>query len=194
MGHHGCGGSALYFDRQVVAGRLSRPGADADGAVFQPARRRGARYSRSAHANMTQSLLALSNLHVTFSTRRGPVEAVRGVTLSLGAGEMLGLVGESGSGKSVTGFAITRLLDAAGRITAGNIRFRGQDITKIPDSDFRVLHGAAMSMIFQNPRAALNPIRAIGLQIADAILSHKRMSKQEAAGEALNLLRAVQIR
>jgi ABC-type dipeptide/oligopeptide/nickel transport system ATPase component len=80
---------------------------------------------------MTQSLLALSDLHVTFSTRRGPVEAVRGVTLSLGEGEMLGLVGESGSGKSVTGFAITRLLDAAGRITAGNIRFRGQDITKI---------------------------------------------------------------
>ena len=63
---------------------------------------------------MTASLLALSDLHVTFSTRRGLVEAVRGVTLSLGAGEMLGLVGESGSGKSVTGFAITRLLDAAG--------------------------------------------------------------------------------
>jgi peptide/nickel transport system ATP-binding protein len=107
---------------------------------------------------------------------------------------MLGLVGESGSGKSVTGFATTRLLDAAGRVTAGRILFRGQDITKIPDSDFRVLHGAAMSMIFQNPRAALNPIRAIGLQIADAILSHKRMSKQEAADAALNLLRAVQIR
>jgi ABC-type dipeptide/oligopeptide/nickel transport system ATPase component len=72
----------------------------------------------------------LNDLHVTFSTRRGLVEAVRGVTLSLGEGEMLGLVGESGSGKSVTGFAITRLLDAAGRITAGNIRFRGQDITR----------------------------------------------------------------
>ena len=111
---------------------------------------------------MTSSLLALSDLHVTFSTRRGLVEAVRGVTLSLGEGEMLGLVGESGSGKSVTGFAITRLLDAAGRITAGHIRFRGQDITKISGADFRHLHGAAMAMIFQNPRAALNPIRAVG--------------------------------
>ena len=143
---------------------------------------------------MTEPLLRIEDLHVTFSTRRGLVEAVRGVTLSLNEGEMLGLVGESGSGKSVTGFATTRLLDAAGRVTAGRILFRGQDITKIPDSDFRVLHGAAMSMIFQNPRAALNPIRAVGLQIADAILSHKRLSKQEAAGEALKLLQSVQIR
>ncbi len=143
---------------------------------------------------MTGPLLQIEDLHVTFSTRRGLVEAVRGVTLSLDQGEMLGLVGESGSGKSVTGFATTRLLDAAGRVTAGRILFRGQDITKIADSDFRVLHGAAMSMIFQNPRAALNPIRAVGLQIADAILSHKRMSKEDAAAEALKLLRAVQIR
>jgi len=111
---------------------------------------------------MTSSLLALSDLQVTFSTRRGLVEAVRGVTLSLGEGEMLGLVGESGSGKSVTGFAITRLLDAAGRITAGHIRFRGQDITRVSSADLRNLHGAAMAMIFQNPRAALNPIRAVG--------------------------------
>jgi ABC-type glutathione transport system ATPase component len=143
---------------------------------------------------MTESLLRIEDLHVTFSTRRGLVEAVRGVTLSLDEGEMLGLVGESGSGKSVTGFATTRLLDAAGRVTAGKIFFRGQDITKISDGDFRVLHGAAMSMIFQNPRAALNPIRAVGLQIADAILSHKRMSREEAAAEALKLLSSVQIR
>jgi ABC-type glutathione transport system ATPase component len=143
---------------------------------------------------MTEPLLRIENLHVTFSTRRGLVEAVRGVTLSIDEGEMLGLVGESGSGKSVTGFATTRLLDTAGRVTAGRILFRGQDITKIPDGDFRVLHGAAMSMIFQNPRAALNPIRAVGLQIADAILSHKHLSKEQAASEALKLLQSVQIR
>jgi peptide/nickel transport system ATP-binding protein len=143
---------------------------------------------------MTGPLLQIEDLHVRFSTRRGLVEAVRGLTLSLDQGEMLGLVGESGSGKSVTGFATTRLLDAAGRVTAGSIFYRGQNITKIPDSDFRALHGAAMSMIFQNPRAALNPIRAIGLQIVDAILSHKRISKEAAADEALKLLRAVQIR
>ena len=143
---------------------------------------------------MTQQLLALRDLHVNFSTRRGLVEAVRGVSLSLDQGEMLGLVGESGSGKSVTGFAITRLLDTAGRITAGNIRFRGQDITKISSGDFRDLHGAAMAMIFQNPRAALNPIRGIGEQIADALLAHKPISRGEARAEALQLLRAVQIR
>jgi ABC-type glutathione transport system ATPase component len=143
---------------------------------------------------MTTSLLEVEDLHVSFSTRRGLVEAVRGVTLSLGEGEMLGLVGESGSGKSVTGFAVTRLLDAAGRITAGHIRFRGHDITRIAGGDFRSLHGAAMAMIFQNPRAALNPIRAVGEQIADAILAHRRLSRHDARAEALQLLRAVQIR
>ena len=143
---------------------------------------------------MSEELLRIDDLHVAFSTRRGMVEAVRGVTLTVEAGEMLGLVGESGSGKSVTGFATTRLLDAAGRVTAGKILFRGQDVTKLRGDDLRQLQGAAMSMIFQNPRAALNPIRAIGLQIADAILTHKRISKDAARAEALELLRAVQIR
>jgi peptide/nickel transport system ATP-binding protein len=143
---------------------------------------------------MTSSLLQIEDLHVTFSTRRGLVEAVRGISLQLEAGEMLGLVGESGSGKSVTGFAVTRLLDRAGRITAGRILFKGQDITKATSGDLQNLHGAAVAMIFQNPRAALNPIRAVGAQIADAILAHRRVSRQEARAEALNLLRAVQIR
>ena len=143
---------------------------------------------------MTAPLLQIEELKVTFSTRRGPVEAVRGVTLALEPGEMLGLVGESGSGKSVTGFAITGLLDKAGRIAGGRVRFKGQDITRAPAADFRELHGAAMAMIFQNPRAALNPIRAVGQQIADAILAHRRISRQEAREEALKLLRAVQIR
>jgi peptide/nickel transport system ATP-binding protein len=143
---------------------------------------------------MSEELLRIDDLHVAFSTRRGMVEAVRGVTLTVAKGEMLGLVGESGSGKSVTGFATTRLLDAAGRVTGGKILFRGQDVTKLGGDDLRQLQGAAMSMIFQNPRAALNPIRAIGLQIADAILTHKKISKDAARAEALELLRAVQIR
>jgi peptide/nickel transport system ATP-binding protein len=143
---------------------------------------------------MTAPLLEIEDLKVTFSTRRGLVEAVRGITLSLQPGEMLGLVGESGSGKSVTGFAVTHLLDKAGRIAGGRILFKGQDITRASAADFRELHGAAMAMIFQNPRAALNPIRGVGQQIADAILAHRRISKQEAREEALKLLRAVQIR
>ena len=143
---------------------------------------------------MTQPLLDIDNLHVTFSTRRGPVEAVRGVSLSLAAGETLGIVGESGSGKSVTGFAVTRLLDTSGKITAGRITFRDRDITKMSSAGLREMHGSAMAMIFQNPRGALNPIRAIGQQIADAILAHRRISADAARAEALELLRAVQIR
>jgi peptide/nickel transport system ATP-binding protein len=143
---------------------------------------------------MTAPLLDIDNLHVTFSTRRGPVEAVRGVSLSLAAGETLGIVGESGSGKSVTGFAVTRLLDTSGKITAGRITFRDRDITKMSSAGLREMHGSAMAMIFQNPRGALNPIRAIGQQIADAILAHRKISADEARAEALELLRAVQIR
>ena len=114
---------------------------------------------------MTQSLLDLSDLHVSFSTRRGLVEAVRGVTLSLREGEMLGLVGESGSGKSVTGFAITGLLDAAGRVTGGSIQFRGQDITKLAGGGLRNLRGAAMAMV-----AALGN-RVENIVIATAIIN-----------------------
>jgi peptide/nickel transport system ATP-binding protein len=143
---------------------------------------------------MTSPLLQVEDLEVTFSTLRGLVRAVRGVTLALQPGEMLGLVGESGSGKSVTGFAVTGLLDKAGRIAGGRILFKGQDVARASRDDLRTLHGAAMAMIFQNPRAALNPIRAVGLQIADAILAHRRLSRREAWTEALNLLRAVQIR
>ena len=159
-------------------------GADAGRAVLQPSRRRDAGHSRSPNADMTGPLLQIEDLHVTFSTRRGLVEAVRGVTLSLERAKCSGWSAKAVRANPSPGFATTRLLDPAGRVTSGRILYRGQDITKIPDSDFRGLHGAAMSMIFQNPRAALNPIRAIGLQIADAILSHKRMSKEDAAGEA----------
>ena len=121
----------------------------------------------------TAPLLAIDDLHVTFSTRRGLVEAVRGVSFSVAAGETLGVVGESGSGKSVTAFAVTRLLDASGRVSQGRIRFAGEDITTASSKQLRRLHGAAISMIFQNPRGALNPIRTVGQQIADAIMAHE---------------------
>jgi peptide/nickel transport system ATP-binding protein len=140
------------------------------------------------------SLLAIEDLKVTFSTRRGPVEALKGVSLSLEAGETLGLVGESGSGKSVTAFTAMRLLDRAGRISAGRILHNGQDITHAGRAELRQLRGASMTMIFQNPRAALNPIRTVGLQIADALQAHGEISAWEARARALDLLKAVQIR
>jgi peptide/nickel transport system ATP-binding protein len=139
-------------------------------------------------------LLAIDDLHVTFSTRRGLVEAVRGVSFCVAAGETLGVVGESGSGKSVTAFAVTRLLDASGRVSQGRIRFAGEDITKASSKQLRRIHGAAISMIFQNPRGALNPIRTVGQQIADAIMAHEPISSAEGRARALELLKAVLIR
>ena len=139
-------------------------------------------------------LLEIDDLGVTFSTRHGPVEAVRGISLTLAEGETLGIVGESGSGKSVTGFAITRLLEKAGRVSQGRITFRDRDITKLTAAGLREMHGSAMAMIFQNPRGALNPIRAIGQQIADAILAHRKISRSDARAQALALLKAVKIR
>jgi peptide/nickel transport system ATP-binding protein len=139
-------------------------------------------------------LLQIEDLKVAFSTRAGVVEALHGVSLSLEKGQTLGLVGESGSGKSVTAYAITRLLDRAGKITGGRILFRGQDVTRVPERDLRALRGAAMSMIFQNPRAALNPIRSVGQQIADAVRAHRDVSAKQARAQALDLLKSVLIR
>jgi len=141
-----------------------------------------------------ERLLDIEDLRVSFSTRRGMVEAVRGVSLSLDVGQTLGIVGESGSGKSVTAFAVTHLLEAAGRIVGGKIRYRGQDITHATWKTLRSTHGAAISMIFQNPRAALNPIRTVGLQIADALKVHTNLTPAEARARALDLLKDVLIR
>ncbi len=157
----------------------------------------GASHGRETMNTMpasTAPLLAIEDLHVTFSTRRGLVEAVRGVSFSVAAGETLGVVGESGSGKSVTAFAVTRLLDASGRVSQGRIRFAGEDITTASSKQLRRLHGAAISMIFQNPRGALNPIRTVGQQIADAIMAHEPISAGEGRARALELLKAVLIR
>jgi peptide/nickel transport system ATP-binding protein len=139
-------------------------------------------------------ILQIDDLRVSFSTRRGVVEALRGVSLTLEKGATLGLVGESGSGKSVTAYAATRLLDRAGRVTAGQILFRGRDITRANARELREIRGASMSMIFQNPRAALNPIRSVGDQICDVLRAHMHQSKSEARAKAQDLLDAVLIR
>ena len=143
---------------------------------------------------MTQDLLRVENLQVAFSTRHGTVTALHGIDIALKAGETLGIVGESGSGKSVTSLAVMRLLDRAGRITGGRVVFEGRDITHAGHADLRRLRGSALSMIFQNPRAALNPIRTVEQQIVDVLAAHGKLSRANARAQALDLLRAVLIR
>jgi peptide/nickel transport system ATP-binding protein len=140
------------------------------------------------------ALLQVENLQVAFSTRHGVVQALHGIDFTLDGKETLGIVGESGSGKSVTSLAVMRLLDRAGRITGGRVCFEGRDITRAGHADLRRLRGSALSMIFQNPRAALNPIRTVERQIVDVLAAHGRLSQASARVQALELLRAVRIR
>jgi len=138
-------------------------------------------------------LLDVRNLTIEFKTRNGTVTAVRHVDLSVAKGETVGIVGESGSGKSVTSYAVMRILDRAGRIAEGSVRFDGIDIAAAPERAMAELRGREMSMIFQNPRMALNPIRPIGRQIADVLVEHVAATRANAREKAIDLLRLVKI-
>jgi len=138
-------------------------------------------------------LLDVRDLTVEFATRRGPVRAVQSVDISVGKGETLAIVGESGSGKSVTSYAVMRILDRAGRIADGAISFSGIDIGSASEAQMRDLRGREISMIFQNPRAALNPIRKVGEQIEDVLRQHAQASSAERAEKAIAALEQVRI-
>jgi peptide/nickel transport system ATP-binding protein len=138
-------------------------------------------------------LLDVQDLTVEFATRRGIVQAVRQVDLSIARGETLGVVGESGSGKSVTSYAVMRILDRAGRIAGGSIAFSGVALRGLSESEMQDLRGREISMIFQNPRAALNPIRPVGKQIADVLLQHGQATRANARDKAIEALEQVRI-
>ncbi len=134
-----------------------------------------------APAERSPPLLDIRELTVEFATRRGTVRAVEQIDLTVGRAETLGIVGESGSGKSVTSYAVMRILDRAGHIAGGSVMFGGRDLRALPEAAMRDLRGREMSMIFQNPRAALNPIRKIGRQIEDVLRQHAQTNRGAAA-------------
>ncbi|MCD2511908.1 ABC transporter ATP-binding protein [Comamonas endophytica] len=134
----------------------------------------------SALPHEAAPVLEVKDLHTQFDTRAGVLPVVNGVGFRLHKGKVLGLVGESGSGKSVTGFSIMGLLDAAGRISAGEVLFQGQDLAKLDARALRSLRGNRMAMIFQDPMATLNPVLRIDVQMLETIRAHRRMGKLEA--------------
>jgi len=141
-----------------------------------------------------QPLLDVKDLTVEFSTRRGIVKAVQHVDISVAKGETLGIVGESGSGKSVTSYAVMRILDRAGHIAEGSVMFSGIDVKAATEAAMRDLRGREVSMIFQNPRAALNPIRKVGDQIEDVLRQHVQQTTVGDRGEkAIEALEQVRI-
>ena len=138
-------------------------------------------------------LLVADDLHITFNTPRGPVEAVRGVSFELGR-EKLGIVGESGSGKSQTGRALLGLIARNGRVRAKRLSFDGIDLLHANERTMRTIRGGRISMIMQDPKFSLNPVITVGAQIVEAFRVHTKASRREARERALAMLDAVRIR
>ena len=137
--------------------------------------------------------LAVEDLSVEFRTRSGIVKVLDHVGFSVDKGETVALVGESGSGKSVTAFAVMGILDPAGRVTSGRAVFGGADLLTLSERDLAEQRGRELSMIFQNPRTALNPIRRVGQQIADVLVRHGGATRPDAPRAAVEMLKRVRI-
>jgi len=138
--------------------------------------------------------LAIDNLHTRFFTRDGVVRAIEGLSLTVQAGEVLGIVGESGCGKSVTALSVMRLIPAnSGRIVEGSVRFEGKDLAKLDDTQMRAIRGNQIAMVFQEPMTSLNPVHTVGAQIAEAVRIHQGLSKAAAMARAVEMLTLVKI-
>jgi oligopeptide/dipeptide ABC transporter ATP-binding protein len=143
---------------------------------------------------MDQPVVEITDLHTYFDTPEGVVQSVRGIDLAVGKGETLGLVGESGSGKSVTALSIMRLVpEPPGRIAKGSIVFGGQDLVALSQSEMRHIRGNGISMIFQEPMTALNPVIRVGEQIAEVIRLHRHLPQKQALAYSEDMLRKVGI-
>ncbi|MBX0356667.1 ABC transporter ATP-binding protein [Halobacillus sp. Nhm2S1] len=141
-----------------------------------------------------EKILDIRDLHVSFKTFGGEVQAVRGVNLELYRGETLAIVGESGCGKSVTANSIMRLIPTPpGEIKDGSILFKGQDMTQLSDKEVRKIRGVDISMIFQDPMTALNPTLTVGDQLTEGLRQHRTISRKEADKQAIEMLTLVGI-
>jgi len=138
-------------------------------------------------------LLSVERLTTVFDLASGPVPAVDDISFEIRQGETLGLVGESGSGKSVTAFSIMRLVQPPGRVRSGEIRFRGRDLLRLSEREMCDVRGADISLIFQEPMTALNPVFTIGDQLREALLVHRKATRRDAESRAIELLEAVKI-
>lgn len=143
---------------------------------------------------MSEALLKIDDLHVSFATYAGKVQAVRGVDLSLEKGEIVAVVGESGCGKSVTAQTIIRLNPSPPcSIDGGSILFQGTDLTSLPIKEIRKLRGSKIGMIFQDPMTSLDPTKQVGTQIIEATRRHEKVSKKEAFARSVEMLELVGI-
>ena len=142
---------------------------------------------------MSDALLEVRNLSVRFDTPDGVVQAVDGLSFTVGRGESLGVVGESGSGKSVTFMAIMGLLNRAYTHIEGEVLFKGDDLLTLSQSDLRAIRGEGIGMVFQDPMTSLHPMYRVGAQIVEAIRAHREVSKTEAWTEAVDIMRLVGI-
>jgi peptide/nickel transport system ATP-binding protein len=136
-----------------------------------------------------KNLLEVVDLRTSFDTERGTVTAVDGVSFSVAPGEVVGIVGESGCGKSVTAESILQLLEPSSTRYSGQILFSGEDLLSLGEDALRKVRGKRISMIFQDPMSALNPVFTIGDQLTEAILAHERLGKRRARASAIDLLK-----
>jgi oligopeptide/dipeptide ABC transporter ATP-binding protein len=139
------------------------------------------------------SLLEVNNLSTSFFTRDGEVEAVGDVSFSVDEGQVLGVVGESGCGKSVTALSMLGLLPKPGVVKQGEVLFKGRNLVEMKPEDLKDLRGKEVSMIFQQPGSALNPVYKVGAQIAEVFKLHSDIGKEERNAAAIDMLRKVGI-